>query len=78
MIRILIALSNRFKFVDSFLTRLTFAYAQNMSGDQLKRDAIKKLAEKVAMSDLKRVNAWEKNGALSGYNPPIINRPGRN
>jgi hypothetical protein len=77
VIKIIIKLSIKLKAVDNFLNRLLFAYTQLKGQDQIAKEQIKKLAEKQAQQDLKRIVAYEKYGEASGFDKPIVARAGR-
>lgn len=62
MISIIIKLSIRFSLVDLFLSKLLFAYTQSKGTDQLAKERVKKLAENLALKDLKRITAYETMG----------------
>lgn len=71
MIKILIALSHKFKFIDNWLAKLVEEY-----GFQEKKESIpllsKEQVEELCRGDLQRVVAYEKEGNSSGFPKPRI------
>lgn len=75
MIKILIALSHKFKFIDNWIARLVEEY-----GFQEKKEKLailsKEQVEELCRGDLQRVVAYEKQGSKSGLpKPRIIKQP---
>lgn len=72
MIKLIIFIAKRFKPLDNFLSALFLASMAHNAKSELQKAATKRLLEKQANEEIRKITAYEKNGEASGLEAPRV------
>lgn len=72
MIKSIIFIAKKFKPLDDFLSALFMASMAHNAKNELHKASIKRLLEKQANEEIRKITAFEKNGKASGYEEPRV------
>lgn len=72
MIKLIILIAKKFKPLDDFLGALFMAFIAHNAKNELHKASVKRLLEKQANEEIKKITAYEKDGKASGYEAPRV------